>query len=531
MKKQSLYAAGASFVYFFTILCLPAAASALPDSPIMIAEVQPGSASSASEEFIELFNASDTPVDLSAHHWQLITTSASATNWTPYRSITLSGVLEPGASYVVASSYTSNGATIWYLNGLADAHFSAGLSATAGHVQLTYTTNTLTASGVCEATETIADRVEWTVVSSGIQTSPSITGRQTHGIPMKTGVPPATTLQRIFDTGISNYYDRDDDGVDFTMGTPSPGMLNNLAPDASAFTLLPITIADSCNPTPPAPSSDTGPTEPSDPSPAPTDGGTDGSGADDGTNDSDTDMPPTITELLPNPAAPQTDDADEFIEVYNPNDRAFDLSGYTLEAGGATMRRYTLPAGTVLAPHAYQVFSSDVTGISLPNSGGSARLLDIVGTVIMQTGIYSTAPDGQAWMIQDGAWRWTVSPTPGVGNIFIASPVASKKATAATAKQTVKKTTAVKAAATTKAKAKAKATAPKAKKTAAKKTSLSPVAASVRNPVHTGVLAAIGIFALLYGAYEYRHDLANKINQLRSNRAARRAARTSAARR
>ena len=115
-------------------------------------------------------------------------------------------------------------------------------------------------------------------------------------------------------------------------------------------------------------------------------------------------------------------------------------------------------------------------------------------------------------------------------NIFPHKPVTKKPATAA--KQTAKKTTAVKAVSTTKPKTKAATTAKEKKaKTDATKTQLSTVSTTARNPVHTGVLAAIGVFALLYGAYEYRHDMANKIHQFRGNRAARRAARQAAARR
>jgi hypothetical protein len=241
---------------------------------------------------------------------------------------------------------------------------------------------------------------------------------------------------------------------------------------------------------------------------------------------------PQITELLPNPASPQTDATDEFIELYNPNDAAYDVSGLVLEAGGAMMRRYVLPEGSILQPHEYRALLSDVTSLSLPNSGGSARLLDTSGTVIMQTDAYDTAPDGQAWMVDDTGWRWTTSPTPHAVNTFVGSPAVVKKASSTTPKQTTKKTAAVKAASTTKPKTKATAAVKEKKpKTVATKARLSTVSATARNPVHTGVLAVIGVFALLYGAYEYRHDMANKIHQFRSNRAARRAARQTAARR
>ncbi len=545
MKKYSLYAAGASLVYFVASIAIPVAAHALPESPVIIAEVQPGSPDSASEEFIEIINVSDKPIDLNANHWQLVTASASAKDWAPYRTAVLSGILEPGASYLIGSTYSLNGATVHYLPLLADAIFSAGLAASAGHVRLTYTTNSILADGTCGPAETVADTVEWSSLTNGTYTFPSITGRASFGLTSKSGVPSNNSLQRVFDAVSGTYADTDDDTQDFVLLAPTPRMpLLPVSLRASAFTLLPLDpITDSCDPDQSAPSPGTGPTEPSDPLPIPAGGGTDGAGTGDGEDSSDGGAPggdvqqdasitePSITELLPNPAAPQTDADDEFIEVYNPNDTSYDLSGYALEAGGATMRRYSIPGGTVLEPHGYHAFSSQQTALSLPNTAGVVRLLRPDGSVAMQADAYANAPDGQAWAASATGWQWTAQPTPGAANVVLA-PVSAPKATVTTAKATTKKAAAVKVA-STKA---AKTTVPKAKKTTAKKATtkkaeLSTVATSVRNPIHTGVLAAVGIFALLYGAYEYRHDLANKIHQFRSNRAARRAHRQAAARR
>ena len=45
---------------------------------------------------------------------------------------------------------------------------------------------------------------------------------------------------------------------------------------------------------------------------------------------------PQISELLPNPAGTGNDATDEFIELYNPNDQPFDLSGFVLQTGLTT---------------------------------------------------------------------------------------------------------------------------------------------------------------------------------------------------
>jgi hypothetical protein len=115
---------------------------------LIITEVQPGTSGSASEEYIELFNISDKTIDLAANHWQLEVASASAEDWnSPYRTVALTGAIEPGVSYVIGSTYTSSGVVVRYLDGIAGARFSAGLSATGGHVRLRYGTYQVAADG------------------------------------------------------------------------------------------------------------------------------------------------------------------------------------------------------------------------------------------------------------------------------------------------------------------------------------------------------------------------------------------------
>src|SRR6185369_9298130 len=84
-----------------------------PLAPIIIAEVQPGSQASASEEFIELYNTTAQEIDLAAFHWQLEIVSTTATSWSsPFRVVPLTGHVAAGESYIVASSYQANGQTV-----------------------------------------------------------------------------------------------------------------------------------------------------------------------------------------------------------------------------------------------------------------------------------------------------------------------------------------------------------------------------------------------------------------------------------
>jgi len=439
---------------------------------------------------------------------------------------------------VVASKYTSSNQLTQYLPDVAAASFSPGISSTAGHIRLTYTVKELAVGGVCADAVKVADQVEWSTLKSGDPATPSLDGRNIF-LAGSSGINAAMSLQRLIDPLAHLHRDTDNDNLDFASATPTPGVVPVLAANSAAMP------ADTCSPVPETPA------EPSEPPLPPADPGSDGEeppaagpAGDDPGIPADGNMQPapepgansgllapSITELLPNPAAPQTDNADEFIELYNPNDATFDASGFVLEVGETTKHRYALPPGTLLPPRAWTALFSSATGLSLSNSGGRAQLFDLSGVAISATGTYGIAADGQAWAFDSGKWQWTTAPTPATVNTITMPSVVAKKTTAAKT-TTSKKSAAVKAAATAKSTKKTVQKTPKTAKTAKPAvTPFTPVSATARNPLHTEVLAAVGIFALLYGAYEYRSDIANKFHQFRSHRASRRKNRPGAARR
>lgn len=214
---------------------------------------------------------------------------------------------------------------------------------------------------------------------------------------------------------------------------------------------------------------------------------------------------PQITELMPNPASPLTDAEDEFIELYNPNQAEFDLSGFKLSAGTTSNRTYTLPAGTTIAPKSFKTFLSIDTNLALSNSGGQVRLLDPFGNVINQTDVYTGAKEGQSWARANGRWYWTGTPTPNASNVINQTGTTGKSSKSSGGKTS----SAVKGAATT-------------------NLNLSPTdtvnSAAPTATVHPWTIAVIGSMALLYAAYEYRLDLANRYNQFRRYVEARRTA-------
>lgn len=222
-------------------------------------------------------------------------------------------------------------------------------------------------------------------------------------------------------------------------------------------------------------------------------------------------MTPEITELMPNPIGTGNDASDEFIELYNPNGVAFDLSGFVLQVGTTTLHKYTFDDGTSLAPKSFTAFYSADTGLSLSNGGGQAKLFDPLGNAISQSDVYGTAKDGQAWALAKGVWYWTPSPTPNQANVVtqnsamavVSKTSGSNTATAASVKGA---TTAANGSATVST------------------TTASDVAQVT--PIHPWTLALVALLALLYGLYEYRLDVANRIYQFRKHRTNRRISRS-----
>ncbi len=462
-------------------------ANAVLGGPLLITEVQAGSSVNNSEEFIELYNASDKPINLADRQWQVQIASSGALSWSkPYRTIHLTGTVAAHAYNVVASKK--------YMTSLSKATFSAGLSAVGGHIRLLYTASQTQADGTCASDLVVSDEVEWG--------GASLDARSTYKTDKK-GLPAGKSLARAWSG--AGYVDINNDAADFSLAVPTPKANNPIVSDSVATS--PDLLADNCA----VASSGDGQANP------PIGQSTTGAipSVDQGL------LAPQLSELLPNPASPQIDTSDEFIELYNPNSVAFDLSAFVLHSGKHT---FAFAAGTSLAPTAFAAYYSRDTKLSLPNSGGQVQLLDPLGSVIAQSDAYDLAPSGQSFVLANGMWQWSLTPTPNAANSINPPTAVVAKATPSS---TVTKKTSVKGA-TTKAVAAPKTT----KKAASAPASDSPPAATVQQKsggFHPGVLAGAAVLAVLYGAYEYRRDVANWIGKRRANRDASRKIRQSLA--
>lgn len=473
----------------FLPLLLPASALAsAPKTNVMIVEVQmSGADNSSDEEFIEIYNAGSTVLDIS--DWKLQYLSAAGTTW--QNKVTLNGLLHPGGRVFVASKGM----------GLVDAlaTFTPGFKLEAGHIRLVRPDLADDSSYIVE------DLVGWGTALYA-EEWPAL-------YPMA-----GQSISRIVDQG-GSYIDTDNNYLDFSVShDPSPEFSN-------------ISSIEVIEPDHPVEQSvESGESQEENNQTVLEESASEI----EVTEMSDNLLSPYITELLPNPAAPQTDDSDEYIEIYNPNEEAISLDDYSLQTGNSYSYSFSLD-GFEITPRSYLVLYVRDTGLILANSFGKARLLNAHGDVLSETAVYEDAKDGEAWTFVDNIWQWTTSMTPGAVNSLVAPVVA---ATSTKKTDTKSKVIKPKAAKTTKPKVikntKPKATAKKKdKKTAAKKEGkekASEIVATVdegKQPpsLHGWIIGLVGVAAVGYAIYEYRHDLANKYHQFRRNRENRRATR------
>lgn len=102
---------------------------AAPANHIVISEIQTGSASDASQEFVELYNP--TSADLSVDTWTMEYASSAGTAWT--KKATLSGTIPAYGFFLLATAGYASGDTV----------MTSGLAGTSGHVRIKNTNGTV----------------------------------------------------------------------------------------------------------------------------------------------------------------------------------------------------------------------------------------------------------------------------------------------------------------------------------------------------------------------------------------------------
>lgn len=123
-----------------------------------------------------------------------------------------------------------------------------------------------------------------------------------------------------------------------------------------------------------------------------------------------------ITELLPDVAG--ADSGKEFIELYNASDTSISLQGLRLQLGPAFTKSFSLPEATI-APRSYFVLLDTESGLVMPNTSGSVRIVDAEDRIIAQTDVYTDLGEDVAWAFANGVWQATYHVTPGTDNSIV----------------------------------------------------------------------------------------------------------------
>jgi DNA/RNA endonuclease YhcR with UshA esterase domain len=133
-----------------------------------------------------------------------------------------------------------------------------------------------------------------------------------------------------------------------------------------------------------------------------------------------------LNEVLPEPQYEDwngdglADSDDEWIELYNPGERAVGLGGWQLDdVGDGGSSHYVIPFGTVIQPKDFLVFFKRETGIALNNDGDWVRLLYPDGSEADVFHYTSSPGDDRSWSrVVDGIGGWTkfFDVTPGKPN-------------------------------------------------------------------------------------------------------------------
>jgi hypothetical protein len=130
--------------------------------------------------------------------------------------------------------------------------------------------------------------------------------------------------------------------------------------------------------------------------------------------------PVVITEVLAHTDPPDVD----FVELHNPGDRQADIGGWFLTDDAGQPRRYRIPAGTVMPPHGYRVFTQQQLGFGLSELGERVYLYapGPQGDLIQVNRVdFGASPNGQSfgrYPISTGEIQFPLqqAPTPGAAN-------------------------------------------------------------------------------------------------------------------
>lgn len=351
------------------LIPLPTAAEIEQRNPI-ITEVMTGTTQSASAEFIEIFNPLNKPFELIGHRVQY--KSATGESWLTKIEFDEDVVIEPRGYILLATEELINEGNHEFVE------FNSGLSRIAGHVRLVQVeevedSSVDSAENEIIEVESALDTLAWGDSADSAETTPA------------TAPDPDESLKRVVDED-GEFVDSDDNSIDFFV-SEYPHPQHTLPPQS----------AESNEPE-------------------------GGEVAGNKPNDSQEEQPRVeylslqISELFVDPELPQTDADDEFVEIFNPNNKPVALKGYTIQTGSSLQYSFTFKSGSIAAK-SYKAYRASTTKLTLANSGGRAQILNPNNEVAAKITSYSNAKPGQSWARFDDGFEWTSVVTPGSENV------------------------------------------------------------------------------------------------------------------
>ncbi|MBX4204965.1 MAG: lamin tail domain-containing protein [Candidatus Doudnabacteria bacterium] len=350
-------------VLFFVCVSLftfPSTTKAAADH-LVINQIQVAGAT-ADDEFIEIYNPSESPITISG--WSVQYKSSSGSFPLTSGKKNLPEAVVPSHGYFLIAHTNYVGSVVADVS-----HGSFSMSASTGGATIFLVNSTAFLSSGTDTT--IVDKVAY---GTSAQNSPES---------VQAPVPPASQVISRTDGA-----DTDNNSVDFSVSAPNPH--NSASVPAS-----PIPA--------PAPA----------PAPAPSGGGSSAlvySSA------------VTISEFLPNPDG--ADSGEEWIELYNSSNVAVDLAGWILDdeskTGSVGSSAYTLPAGTVISAENFLALDLPEGSFGLDNTGGDVlRLLWPNKQVASQIAYTGNAPEDTSYARKDdSSFDWTKNATKGSANKF-----------------------------------------------------------------------------------------------------------------
>src|SRR6478609_5080394 len=195
---------------------------------VLINEVYGGGGNSGAtltNDFIELVNASTAPVDVSG--WSVQYASAAGSSWA---TTALTGVIQPGAAYVVVEAAGAGGTTP--VTGAVTG--TLALSGTAGKVALVSSSTALSCTGsACPALDQVVDFVGYGSTATGFAGSgPAVGASNTQAVTRN-----ATSANTA------------DNAADFAAANPTPGVVGGTGPvTPTAATIAQIQGAGATSP-------------------------------------------------------------------------------------------------------------------------------------------------------------------------------------------------------------------------------------------------------------------------------------------